>query len=329
MAALSVLQGRPLAMEMKRVLLGEGKEEYVPTGQIIHLLDEKDLSDTGGISDPIDILGEDYFRALRKTGNKKLSVADYAMLIDCLKSGELPDDENLHEVFHDSLDKYHNQEKLEIVCEGENILFPVFNPDVDRETPYLAAPSGAGKSTWIARYCLSKLKVDPEAKIFLFSRVAEDPALDMLKPTRYPIDDELVKTPPEIKTFENCVVIFDDIDTIPSKKQADCVQKLRDDLLETGRHEKVTVISTSHQLMNYKKTRTLLNEASCVTFFPGSGTYHIIEYLKRYGGLPKKVIDKILGLKSRWITHHRGHPQCFVHERGAFMPDVGVVPAKK
>ena len=59
---------------------------------------------------------------------------------------------------------------------------------------------------------------------------------------------------------------------------------LRENLLETGRHFDLTIISTSHQLSNYAKTRTLLNEATSITVFPSHAgtTFHIREYLKKH-----------------------------------------------
>jgi hypothetical protein len=169
-------------------------------------------------------------------------------------------------------------------------------------------------------FCRQWRLQDPEKKIYLFSRVAKDEALDDLSPARFLIDQDLVTDPPKPEAFRNCIVIFDDIDTIPDKKHADCVRKIRDDLLETGRHEDVTVISTSHQIANYKNTRTLLNEASSVTIFPQSGSkYHIERYLKTYGGMDRATVQKILKLPSRWVTHYRWAPQFILHEHGSFL----------
>jgi len=104
------------------------------------------------------------------------------------------------------------------------------------------------------------------------------------------------------------------------KKIADIVRRLRDDLLETGRHEKAYVVAVSHQLLNYKHTRQLLNESTSVTFFPCSGSdYHIKRFLKTYCGLDEANIKKILKLPSRWVTLYKTYPMYVLYEKGCFL----------
>ena len=87
---------------------------------------------------------------------------------------------------------------------------------------------------------------------------------------------------------------------------------LRENVLETGRHYGLTVISTSHQLSNYAKTRTLLNESTSITVFPKhAGTTHYIrDYLKKHMGFDLTKTKKFLSLSknSRWITIYRNAP---------------------
>jgi hypothetical protein len=233
----------------------------------------------------------------------------------------MPDEEDLEEPFHEALEMFLDKGSKEIALSG-GLFAPIPNFELSRETPYIAAPSGAGKSTYAAMLCDSYRLVDPKKKIHIFSRLGTDKALDYLEPIRHEIKADMKDAKFEPAAFEGSVVIFDDIDTIPDKKVAEKVQKLRDDLLETGRHESVTVISTSHQIMNYKKTRTLLNEASSVTVFPASGSkYHVQRYLKEYAGCSPAMIKKLVALPTRWLTHVRSAPQYFLHEKGAIMAD--------
>jgi hypothetical protein len=286
-------------------------------GKIIGIVDDNEEKELLG--DPIQLLGEKFVRSLRTEEGKKLNIKELEELADAIKAGELPDDPNLESAGHLALEKFIEADKKEISLKDGAVL-PVPNMEVKRETPYVAAPSGAGKSTWIANYCAQVRELVPDKKIYIFSRLDSDPALDPLKPTRFLIDEDLVADPPTPSDFKDSIVIFDDIDTIPDKKAMECVQKLRDDLLETGRHEDVTVVSTSHQVMNYKKTRTLLNEASAVVLFPKSGSaYHIGRYLKTYAGFDKDMCKKIMGLPSRWFMHYRMAPQFILHEHGAML----------
>ena len=148
----------------------------------------------------------------------------------------------------------------------------------------------------------------------------EDEVLDKFNPTRIQINEELLENPIQPEELQNSLVIFDDIDTIPDKKLNEAVRSLRDDLLETGRSYNIYMCNTSHQLMNYKHTRTLLNESTAVTFFPKSGSsYHIKRFLKEYCGLEKKQIQKILELPSRWVTINKVYPCFILYEKGAFL----------
>ncbi len=219
-----------------------------------------------------------------------------------------------------------------LTCGGNNIKMGMFDlklkngklsplPNIDtRDVLYVAGPSGSGKSTYTADYIKQVQKIYPKMPIFIFSRVNEDKVLDELKPIRIELDEEVVADPIRPGELNNSVCVFDDIDTISDKKINEAVRKLRDDLLETGRHENVYMVCTSHQLMNYKHTRTLINEATCVTFFPQSGSsYHIQRFLKEYCGLSKLQIEKILHLPSRWVTIGKLYPMYILYEKGCYM----------
>ena len=66
------------------------------------------------------------------------------------------------------------------------------------------------------------------------------------------------------------------MDTISDDKLRKAVQKLRADLLETGRHGDVYVLSTSHIFRGGKVTAAALNESTAVVMYPKSGdVYHI------------------------------------------------------
>jgi hypothetical protein len=189
-----------------------------------------------------------------------------------------------------------------------------------RECLYIAGPSGSGKSTYASAYMEMYKLMYPKRKLYIFSRVEKDETLDKLKPIRIKLDEELKNDPINPEELKCSCVLFDDIDTIREKDIAKAVKDLRTDLLETGRHEDVNVISTSHQITNYKDTRVLLNEATAITFFPSSGsTYHITRFLKMYCGLDKRNIERALRLPSRWVTIYKTYPQYVVYEKGVYL----------
>lgn len=207
------------------------------------------------------------------------------------------------------------------------------NPEtgIHRDVLFVAGPSGAGKSTYIGKYIKNHLATFPDKKLVVISKVANDPAFDCYKPIRIEITKEnIIDNPISVSEFKDCLVVFDDIDTISDAKLVKAVQKLRDDCMEIGRHDGVTVCATSHLLMNYKLTRGMINEAQTVTFYPRSGsTYQIQNFLKQYGGLTADQINKVLSLPSRWVTLHKNYPCYIFHEKGAYLINGSDATVKK
>jgi hypothetical protein len=212
-------------------------------------------------------------------------------------------------------------------CEGKEYhihtgeLNQVPNTKLERECLYIAGPSGSGKSTYVNKYVKQYKDTYPENDVYILSRVVDDKTLEDNDDIQtIPIDERLLEDPIDNSELEDSIMIFDDIDTIREKDLRECVSSLRDDLLETGRHHKVTLLCTSHLMMNYNKTRTLINEATTVTFFPKSGcVYHIRRFLKEYCGLDRMSIDRIINLPSRWVTVGKTAPMYVLYSQGCYL----------
>ena len=123
---------------------------------------------------------------------------------------------------------------------------------------------------------------------------------------------------PSNEELKNCVVFFDDCDSF-SKDIADFLSEYRSCMLESGRHHNITVLSTSHMVHNWARTRTLLNEAEWVCMFPHSNRRSSMLFLRDRMGLGKTEIDNIL---KEVMEHGRGllcklsAPNMILHERG-------------
>lgn len=197
------------------------------------------------------------------------------------------------------------------------------------ERLYIAGPSGSGKSTYVADYISQHIKlINLDVTIYIFSSVKYDKILDerfkdrIIRPDLE--DEDCFTDPYDPEEFEqNSIVLFDDVDKIKLPKVRVAIYMLRENLLETGRHFNLTIISTSHQLSNYARTRTLLNEATSVTFFPkfAGGLHYIKEYLKKHMGFSPVEIKKCLTLSknSRWITVYRSHPKYIISSKEAYI----------
>lgn len=286
-------------------------------GQIIYTdLAKEDKNDTK--NDPILLLGEEFF-SQQKVNNKKLKLDDLVELSNALRSRVTPKNPKLISIYADAIKIFDDKKKTEFKLDVGQMK-PVPNPD-GRQCLYIAGPSGAGKSTYTSMYCSQWKKMFPDRSIYLFSAVNEDKALDVLEPSRIAIDATLNESKLQPENFRDSLVIFDDIDVIPDKKLRDEVFRIQDQLLQTGRHTNTYVVSTSHQLVNYNKTKILLGEAHQITVFPNGSnlTEPFRRFLEKHCGFSKAIIKKISELKSRWITVNKAYPQYVLFETGIFI----------
>ena len=124
----------------------------------------------------------------------------------------------------------------------------------------------------------------------------------------------------QVEDFKNSILIFDDIDTILNKALVKLVRNFRDDILECGRHYGITILSTSHIIMNFGATRTLINEANAVVLFPrGSSFQQVRGFLDRYLGFDREQIDFIKQLPSRWLFIWKEYPKYLIYEKGVML----------
>lgn len=244
-----------------------------------------------------------------------LSFKDYGngRPIAIIKSGKL--DGQIIFVNPDSIKGLNN-----IMIKDKGYLVPFLNPK-QRGVVYVAGKSGSGKSTYAAQIIYNYLEIFPNNKVFIFSRLEIDPVLDALGCIPIPINDELDQVD-AIKDIANALCLFDDIDTIRDKNLRSKVYAIQNDILEAGRKKNINIIVTSHLINGNDRNncRTILNEASEITFFPRSGSAHGIRYLlEKYIELSKPQIAEIMKLPSRWVTVGTSYPGYIFHEKGAFM----------
>jgi len=190
----------------------------------------------------------------------------------------------------------------------------------EREIIYITGPSGSGKSTYTKNYIQQYKKLYPKNKIYIFSALDSDESIDELGGNRVIIDDTLITDPIDIDEFKDSVVVFDDIDVISNKKVRDAVYSLLNQVLEIGRHHKISCCITNHLPTAGKDTRRILNEAHSVIYFPHSGSMKSLNYLLTdYLGLDKTDIKKIKHSKSRWCCVFKNYPQVIMTERNMYL----------
>jgi hypothetical protein len=196
---------------------------------------------------------------------------------------------------------------------GEFQLSP--SKDMERVTMYITSPSGGGKSYFASQYIQEYHKVLPKNEIYLVSEQDVDPAFDKLDYIKRIIIDDLDKDPLHYREFENCLVLFDDTDSIRGKL-GKAVDALRDKLLKNSRKFKVSVITTNHSCCG-QDIKAVLNESEIIVFFMMSYNRSLKYLLENYIGLNKKTIDKLKtnSSKSRWTAYIKGYPCVLIQQK--------------
>jgi hypothetical protein len=199
-------------------------------------------------------------------------------------------------------------------------------PDIvnERQTCFISGPSGSGKSTYCANYIEKYQKLFPKNKIIIFSAKPEDPVLDRLGVSRFIIDESLLTHPIDmIQDLKegNMLIVFDDCNSIANEKVKQAVTKIMNQILELGRSYKIYCLITTHVTNDGKATKLIWIESHTITIFPQSGNRYSMEYaLKHYCGFGKKISDKILNSKSRWVTISKTYPNYILTDNECWIP---------
>jgi len=110
---------------------------------------------------------------------------------------------------------------------------------------------------------------------------------------------------------------------LSNKAVSRTVLNLRNALLERGRHNRTDVITISHNALGGSLTKFVHSEATAFVVFPAFAQVHQLNtYLKKYAGLSKQTIEKIINLgetKSRWIYVNNLAPCYVIYQKGIFL----------
>ena len=269
------------------------------------------------VKNPVEDLGIKFF----EKRVARIKPKDLDRLHNALISNEAPIDyPHLLQAYSDAVDTLNGNIGKEIKLLGTQVVRQIYDPEAKRECHYISGIAGVGKSTYASRLTRYWLRMHPRGNVYMFSELRDDPAFRGIPMTRIIINDELLDNPIRPDEFKDSLVIFDDIDAIIDLKLLKVVRKIRDQILAIGRHDNVSVITTTHICCNAHETKVPINEATSVTVFPqsGSGIDNIRLYFKKCG-VPKDKVDRILKLKSRWVTHRKSYPACILYETGCFI----------
>jgi hypothetical protein len=195
--------------------------------------------------------------------------------------------------------------------QGTFEMMPPTDPERNHRI-YVAGVSGSGKSYWSAAYVRNVKMRFPDSKFFIVSNKEDDAVLDVLNPVH--ISPEQAGDLKDLESLRDSVVLFDDVDSF-SRDQRKLVLDLYSHILKDGRSKHIHVILTSHSPSNYHETRDALINSSHLVFFPQFNQgYHLLQFLKLYGGLSKSQIREVCHWDTRWCVLHREVPRYIMGE---------------
>jgi len=301
--------------DINRPCLGEiyeGKDK----GKRVYYFEEDDKEDD------IDIDEKLTAKYVRKYKND-ITLDDIKILEQSLKNNNNNVPNNLKDIYNLIINEQKKLKDTKLLFNGDFQCFP--DLDVDLKKPfkksnhiYVAGATGSGKSYWVAEYLRLANKYQPKREIFIFSDVAYDEAFDKLKNVnRIALDESLITNPIHPEEVKDSICLFDDIDSIQHPQLKKVVYALMNAIYRRGRHENITCISTTHNITDYTKSRTAINESSLIVLFCRSGSVAGQKYiLKKYCGLDNEVIRDIIKTKSRSIQVHKSYPQYYAYSKG-------------
>jgi len=199
------------------------------------------------------------------------------------------------------------KESIELKDGSEFMLSP--DKLMERQTMYVSGSAGSGKSYFVAKYCEEYHKVFKSNPIYLISENNEDVVFDNKDYIKRIEISDMFENPIDWKEFNECLVIFDDIDSIKGKL-GKTIDDLRDKLLKNSRKFKVSVISTSHDACGIK-LKSVLNESKIIVFFMMNYNRSLKYLLENYLGLNKDVVEKLKKSNSRWTAFVKSYP-CYL-----------------
>lgn len=179
---------------------------------------------------------------------------------------------------------------------------------------FITGATGAGKSYMIKQLvCCDQKKRD----IVIFSDLDDDKSFSDIYETGRSMKPEEAE---EIATqhgssdpYENKIVIFDDC----TQNEKGDVLKIRDHLLEKGRHKNTMVICVNHKLREWKHTMKPLNEARYVIMFPSANKLAVMKFLETMG-MDTKTRKNVVDLSNedgRYLIYHQFYPNALITQR--------------
>lgn len=183
---------------------------------------------------------------------------------------------------------------------------------------FVSGPTGAGKSWLIKEIIMNDF--DEKRKAYLFSDVErKDPSFKeiyssgKLKKVTFNPKEKWHIHPSKINKKKKAILVFDDT------REPEWI-RLRDRILERGRHLGLSSISVSHKLRDRAFTKVPKNESKWIITFPSSNKGEISRFLGE-NSLTLKQRQELLNISDedgRYMIFHNFAPNFIITEKSVF-----------
>lgn len=212
----------------------------------------------------------------------------------------ITDDEILKNIFDEIVNNKKETTELKLI-DGEFLILP----DKDFRM-YIAGKTKCGKSYISGNVARQYKRMYKDNDVYLISKVENDEAYKNIDYHKVNFSN-YIEEPPESISEEfgsNCLLIFDDIDTIDGK-MGKIIQNMINQACQMGRHNNISVIICTHYLTNYAKSAIQLSECEYYVVYPKGTTEKKLNYmLSTYGDIDDKYLKDIRKM-GRWVLISR------------------------
>lgn len=236
-----------------------------------------------------------------------------------------------------AIDPYNNKDFKNIELSGDNTFIPIpfLNiKDNQRSMVFISAPSGSGKSYMAATLCKEyRNLINKNLPIILITKTLnDDPAFkqfedyDKKNPTftHFSIEehfDLLTSGQFDLTKANNCIVVIDDFEALTGPKWK-YIEYLIKHLAENSRKSKVQLILCVHTTQQGAKTKPMIFESDTYILFPNSNKNSCSKFLKSYGDIDNKQIEKLVqntGIPHDFLLFHKSQPRYALTKQNIFI----------
>lgn len=227
-------------------------------------------------------------------------------------------------IYYDEKNK--SSEVQIIQLEDDYVSFPKIILE-KRYAFFISGASGSGKTTTTANLIKIFLKSKPEIFVIYYTGCPIDDPLDNY--LKLICNKNLIKITPKIIANDSkvllsvdelyfrlqqkpnhpreCLIIFDDIESISNKMIRTALLTFQDEILERGRshaknYKNINLISIIHSTQNWNSTRKLLKECDYSIFNLRVVNINTIENIIKMFGYSEEVVEYILLMKRKGNT---------------------------